>query len=225
MVIKTFKWILLFPLTDRWSKCVVVSEISVETENSCFTTSRRRFAELVLLLLLIFSHLNNIQSDVSPTWEKSSERVKRYLRQRPFADWGSTTRFLIGRASLDTSEDIRFISASWWKISSLSVFFAFRLSPSLWSSLLPLPLILSDDLLASPVLLLLLLLLLFLLLFLPQRRAANTPQRAVNDPQKHNNKRLLLICIFNGDSWTNYIFMDYKIRRGRRGEEGEAWCH
>lgn len=117
---------LLFPLTDRWSKCVVVSEISVETENSCFTTSRRRFAELVLLLLLIFSHLNNIQSDVSPTWEKSSERVKRYLRQRPFADWGSTTRFLIGRASLDTSEDIRFISASWWKISSLSVFFCFQ---------------------------------------------------------------------------------------------------
>lgn len=99
-------------------------------------------------------------------------------------------------------------------------FFAFRLSPSLWSSLLPPALILSDDLLVSPVLLLLLLLLLFLLLFLPQRRVANTPQRAVNDPQKHNNKPLLLICIFNGDSWTNYIFMDYKIRRGRRREEG-----
>jgi len=47
------------------------------------------------------------------------------------------------------------------------------------------------------------------------------PRRAANDPQKHNNKRLLLICIFNGDSWTNYIFMDYKIRRGKdKGEMG-----
>lgn len=46
---------------------------------------------------------------------------------------------------------------------------------------------------------------------------ANLPPRSVNDPQKHNNKRLLLICIFNGDSWTNYIFIDYRADRGRGG--------
>lgn len=50
-------------------------------------------------------------------------------------------------------------------------------------------LVLSDVPLASPAELL-------------TRRGASLTSR------KNNNKRLLLFCMFNGDSWTNYIFMD-----------------